>query len=84
MVTAARIESGVAGRAFVSAGHILLDAHFISTGAAEHGKLSPFGLRPNFDRMVCQLIVAILAGIVDAATLHFDRDDVEVGSIVSA
>jgi hypothetical protein len=28
--------------------------------------------------------VAILAGIIDAAALHPDRDDVESGSIVSA
>jgi len=34
--------------------------------------------------MIGQCVVALLAGIVDAAALHLDGDDVELGPIVSA
>lgn len=39
--------------------------------------------RPHFDRVIGQRVVAVLAGIVDAATLHFDRDDVQRTVIVN-
>lgn len=84
MVAAAGIEGGIAGRALGFVGNILLNAHLISTGAAQHGKLGPLGLRPDFDRMISQLLMTILAGIVGATTFHFDGDDVEGSSIVGA
>lgn len=84
MPAAAGVEGNVAGRALVAAGHVLLDAHLISTGAAQDRVLGPLGPRPDFDRMVSQSLVALLAGVVDAAAFHLDRDNVENGSIVSA
>ena len=82
--SAAGVKPNVAGRAIVAAGQVLLDAHLISTGAAQDRALSPFGLRPDFDWMISQSLVAILAGVIDAAAFHLYRDDVENGPIVSA
>jgi hypothetical protein len=34
--------------------------------------------------MACEGIVAILAGVVDAAAFHFDGDDIERGVVMEA
>jgi hypothetical protein len=82
MLAAAGIESGAAGGTLVATGHIPLDAHLISAGAAQYCGLCPLRLRPNLDRMICQSFMAILAGVIDAATFHLYRDNIENGSIV--
>jgi len=38
--------------------------------------LVPFTLRPDCNRMIGERLVAIFAGIVEAATFHLDSDDV--------
>ena len=44
----------------------------------------PIGLWPDFNGMACEGIVAILAGVVDAAAFHFDGDDIERGVVMEA
>ena len=44
----------------------------------------PFDLGPDFNRMARERIVAVLAGVVDAAAFHFDGNDVERGVVVEA
>jgi len=38
--------------------------------------LGPFAIGPDLDRMTGEGLVAILAGVVHAAALHLNRDDV--------
>ena len=68
----------------VTACHVPCDAEFQFAGTAEHGWLAPFRLRPDFYRVVCQSLMAVFAGIVDAAALHPDCNDVQFRPIVSA
>jgi hypothetical protein len=84
MLAATGIEGRLAPRATRVARHILLDAHLVTTDAAYHGGLSPFGPRPNLDGVIRQRVVAIFAGIVKAATFHFDRDHIEDAAVMDA
>lgn len=84
MLAAAGIECGPASRALVTARHVLCDAHLISACPAKHRAFDPLRLRPDLDWMVRQSLVAILAGVVDTATLHLDGDDIQSGFVVSA
>ena len=84
MLAAAGIEWSATIRACVAACHVLLDGHLISTNAAEHCRLSPFGLRPDFNRMAGQSIITILAGEIHAAAFHLDGDNVELRLVMSA
>jgi hypothetical protein len=84
MLPAAGIERGGAAWAVVTACHVLIDCHFISANAAEHCSLSPFRLRPDLDCVAGQSLVTLFAGIIDAAALYLDGDNVESRSIVSA
>ena len=84
MIAAARIEGSAAAGTHVATRHILRNAELAATNAAKHGRLTPLLLRPDLNWMVRQSLVALLAGVIDAAALHPDRDDVESGSVVSA
>ena len=44
----------------------------------------PFGLRPGHEGMVGESVVAVFAGVEEAAAFHFDGDDVERGVVVEA
>ena len=44
----------------------------------------PFTLQPHCYRMIGEHLVAILAGIVKAATFHLDGDDVGSGVVMEA
>lgn len=52
--------------------------------AAENGGFVPFGLRPGLDGMIGESNVAIFTGVKEAATFHFDGDDVERRVVVKA
>ena len=84
MIAAAGIEGSAAAGTHVATCHVLRDAEFAAASAAKHGRLTPLLLRPDLNRMVGQSFVALLAGVIDPAALHPDRDDVESGSVVSA
>jgi hypothetical protein len=84
MVAASGVESGLAGGAAELALEILGDGEFDAAGPAEDGRLVPFGLRPDLDRMTGEGNMAILAGVVEAAALHLDGDDVGGAVVVEA
>jgi hypothetical protein len=84
MFAAARIKPCSAGRAPVPAFHVLLDAHLHAARAAQHRPLSPLRPRPRFDCMAGQRLMAILAGVVNAAALHLDGDNVESCPVMRA
>ena len=46
--------------------------------------MGPFTLQPHCYRMIGEHLVAILAGIVKAATFHLDGDDVSRPAIMLA
>jgi hypothetical protein len=84
MIAAAGIKIGGAIWTLVAASQILRDAQFVSAGATEYGRLVPVRLWPDLYRVVCQCLVALLAGVIDATTFHLDGNDVEVGPVMSA
>jgi hypothetical protein len=81
VVATARVEGLVARWAARVALHVLTDGQLRAARAAEYGFLIPFVGWPNLDRMSGEGIVAILAGIVNAATFHLDGEDVR-GTVI--
>src|ERR1700722_2532885 len=71
-----RIELCPANRAARITLHVLENRYRRTAGAAKYCWLVPFSFRPDCDRMIGERQVAILAGIVTAATFHLDGDDV--------
>jgi hypothetical protein len=84
VVAAAWIEVRLAGWAPVLAVQILPNAKFCTAASAQHGGLIPIAFGPHLYWMASQCVMAILAGVVDAATLHLDRNDVLRLAVVSA
>lgn len=84
MIAAGGVEGGMAVGAAGVGLEVGGDGEFGAAGSAEDGLEVPIGLRPGFEGMIGQGGVAIFAGIVDAATFHFDGDDVERGVVVEA
>lgn len=85
MVTlASRIKGCVAGWAVVSARHVFMDGHLSPAASAKNCFLFPLGSWPDHDRMIRQRRVAIFTGIVEAAALHLDRDNVSGSMIMFA
>jgi hypothetical protein len=82
MLPAPRIEARTTLRALVAASQVLENRHLMSADPAENRRHIPLRSRPHLDRMPCQQLMAILAGIVDAATSHLDRDHIERRMIV--
>ena len=56
--------------------HVLIDGEFGAAASAEYGFLIPLTFRPNFNRVPGQCSVAIFASVVNAATFHFDRNNI--------
>jgi len=84
VISTPRIERLTATWAPGFALHVLLNGEFCAAGAAEDCLLVPLALRPDFDRMIGERGVAVLAGIVDATALHLDRNNVAWPVIVPA
>lgn len=63
---------------------ILGDREFYSTGPAEYCSLVPCILRPCLDLVIGERCVAVLARIIDATALHFDRNNIGWPVIVFA
>jgi hypothetical protein len=76
VMAAAWIELCFAHRTHALRVEILLNGQLSSTGPAQDSLLIPFGAKPDFSRMVGQGIMAIPAGVENAAALHFYRYDV--------
>ena len=84
VVAAGVVERSLAGGAAGVALEVLGDGEFGTAGSAEDGRLLPLRLRPDLDGMPGQRNVAILAGVVEAAALHLDGDDVGGAVVVEA
>ena len=84
MVPAGLIERGAAVWAARIAVEVRGNGQQRAIDAAENGRLVPFGLRPGGQRMIGESVVAVLACIKKATTMHFDGDDVCLLVIVSA
>ena len=79
------IELCPASRAVRVTLHVLENGQHCSAGAAKHRLLVPFTtLRPDRDPMAGERLVAILAGIVSAATFQLNGDNVVRSVIVLA
>src|SRR5208282_3761347 len=76
VVAAPRIELRSTRRTAGVTLHVLENREHCTAGAAEYCILVPFTLRPDRYRMIGERLVAILAGIVLAATFHLDGNDV--------
>src|SRR5271156_5016701 len=84
MIATSGIEGNATIGAPVATCQVLRNAELISADPTEHSGLAQFCLRPDFDGMVCQDLVALFAGVISAAALHLDSKNVEIGSAVSA
>jgi hypothetical protein len=84
MVTATRIERGVAVKAAGIIAEVVRDGKGGAARAAEDSKLVPFRLGPGLERMVGERIVAVFTGVEEAAAFHFDGDDVERRVVMEA
>lgn len=84
VVAAGGIEGSAAMGAGGVAGEIGGDGENGTAGAAEDGRFVPLGLRPGLDGMIGEGDVAILAGVKEAATFHFDGNDIERRAVVKA
>jgi hypothetical protein len=76
MVSAAGIKPFVTSRAREFALHVLVNRQLRTAGTAKYCSLMKVVLGPNLDWMIGDSVVAILAGVVHAAALHLNRDDV--------
>ena len=77
VISAGGVEGGVARGAAGVGLEVGEDGELGAAGTAEDGLVVPFGLRPGLDGMVGEGVVAVFAGVVEAAAFHFDSDDVE-------
>lgn len=84
VIATAGVEMPVAVWAAELAVHVLVDGQFRAAGTTENCFLVPFAGRPNFNRMIGESFVTILASVVDATTFHLDGDDVRGTVIVLA
>jgi hypothetical protein len=84
VVAAGGVEGGVALGADGVGLEVGGDRELGTAHAAEDGLVVPLGVGPGLDGMVGEGDVAVFAGVVDAAALHFDGDDVERGVVVEA
>lgn len=74
-----RVEARVTARALAPTAQILIDGQFAAAAAAEHGFCVAFVPCPYLWGMPGQGFVAADAGVVLAAALVSDGDDVQVG-----
>ncbi len=80
----AGIELFAALRAARLATHVLMDGQLRPAGAAKDCLLVPFVLRPKLYRVLGKRGVAVFAGVVKAATLHLDRNNIRRPMIMFA
>jgi hypothetical protein len=81
MISTLGIERRVTKLAARFALHVLADAYLCAAGSTKYCARFPFALEPGIDLMIGEGSVAVFAGIVNAAALHLDRNNVS-GSMV--
>ncbi len=84
VVAAGGVEGRVAVGADGIASEVGGDGEYGAAGAAEDAGFVEFGGGPGLEGMIGEGVVAILAGVKEAATFHFDGDDVERGVVMEA
>jgi len=84
VVPASRIEGGSADRAARLALHVFANRQPCAACPTQNCFLIPFAPWPNLDGMTCERDMAVFAGVVGRAALHFDGDDVRVLVVVQA
>ena len=84
VVATPRIELCPTDRAAIVTLHVLENSHCCSARAAKYRWLVPLTFRPDCYRMISKHQMAAFAGIVKAATFHFDRDDISRSVIMLA
>jgi len=84
VVTAGGVKSSVAVGADGVGPEVGGNRQLGTAGAAENGLVVPFGLRPKFDGVIGEGLVAIFAGVVGGAAFHFDGDDVGRAVVMEA
>jgi hypothetical protein len=84
VVPASRIECrGTDGAAKIAL-EVFANRKLCAAGSAQNGLLVEFAEWPQLDGMAGERDVAVLAGVVCAAALHFDGDDVGGRMVVQA
>lgn len=84
MIAAGGIEGGVAHRAARVGLEVGGDSEDGAAGAAKDGRFVEFGGGPGREGMFGQGVVAVCAGVKEAAAFHFDGHDVQGGMVVEA
>jgi hypothetical protein len=84
VVAACRIERRRTGGAARFALQVFANGKLCAAGTAKNGLLVEFAAWPNLDGMAGERDVAVLAGVVRAAALHFDGDNVRRRMVVHA
>jgi hypothetical protein len=84
VIAASRIEPCPTAWTLIGTSEILPNGHLNPARSTQHRRRIPIVMGPDFDCVMDQRIMAILAGIVCAATLHLDRDNVYGLVVVSA
>jgi hypothetical protein len=76
VVSATWIEHRATAWALVRTLQILPDGQLLSAYPTQDCRLIPVPLKPDFDCMADQCVMAILTRIVGATALHLDGDDI--------
>lgn len=84
VIAAGGVEGGVAGGAAGVGLEVGGDGEGGAAHTAEDGWFVEFGWGPGFDGMAGEGVVAVFAGVEEAAAFHFDGDDIERGMVVKA
>jgi hypothetical protein len=84
MQLATRIERRSARRTSRLAIQVLKDGQLSAACAAQNRLLIEFSLRPNPGRMTGLQFVTVEAGIIRPAAVEFDRNDVQLTTIMRA
>lgn len=84
MLSAARVKCRTAVWTAIAAVHVFLNRKLMPADSAQNGSSAPLETRPHADGMTGESFVAILAGIINTAAGHLDRDDVELGVVMDA
>ena len=84
VVPASRIEGGRADRAARLALQVFANRQPCAACPTQNRFLFPLAPWPNLDGMTCERDMAVFAGIVGGAALHFDGDDVRLLMVVQA
>jgi hypothetical protein len=84
MPGASRVEIRFAQRTMMVAVQVIFYTHFQTADSTQNGFLMPLVPRPYCGRMLLELGMAILAGIVKPAAFHLDRNHIHWLAVMNA